>query len=197
MPWYQHKVTKTQRASRTDGEILVIHATHRPRAWTGVNRAYEGYDTPVMEQDGEVSPLSVEEAEELLYSRRPLVGRERRYVMARVVATAKNLRRVRAEYDREMRERVAAAAAGNRTYLNPEQVLSFLSDEQRERLLDRMSRDRMEKARMLNEALEERTERVSRAYRILRDALARDAEREEMKDIIAEVRRTLEDEEAA
>ncbi len=106
-------------------------------------------------------PLSVEEIEDLLARRIGPSRRETRSLLVRALTTAKQLRELRFAYDLEMRARVAAAGAGRRAYLDPSQVISFLSAEQRSKLLTQMEKDRLEAHERLNQELSERIRRLS------------------------------------
>lgn len=131
--------------------------------------------------------LSVDELEELLSARRSPGKKEMREILHRALTTARQLRETRAAYDREMQERVAAAGAGRRVYLDPVQALSFLSSEQRSRLLTQMEHDRLEAKELLNKKLHERIQRLSGLI-LTAEALIRAASETEGKDAISALR---------
>lgn len=106
-------------------------------------------------------PLGVEEVEEMLARRRAPSRNEMRAILVRALSTAKQLRELRSAYDLEMRARVAAAGSGRRAYLDPAQVVAFLSKEQRSKLLSQMEKDRLEAHEHINQKLQEKVQEMS------------------------------------
>lgn len=89
-------------------------------------------------------PLSVEEAE-ILHGDPGMVGkRDIEHLLARVVATAAQVREQRRHYDDEMRRRTEAMPRSlSPQTLSPEQAAKFLSQEQLARLFDKFSQERL------------------------------------------------------
>lgn len=130
-----------------------------------------------MSDEPPMPPLSVEEIEELL-TRRRISRQEQQHILRRALTGATQLRKLRVEYDREMRERVAAAASGRRSWVDPSQVVAFLSPEQREQLLDRMSQDRLAAQERLLKELQQRRQRLQDLQRLLQTMLQGDEEQQ-------------------
>lgn len=129
-------------------------------------RSHDYDDDPTLEN----TPFSVDDLSDLAHEIPKSLLKDRdavRHIVRRALATAAQLRRVRMEFDNELRRRSAMipATGGATVSANPEMAARFMSPEQLSSLFDKFAQEKLaalDHARKNAEALGQRAEDVVR-----------------------------------